>query len=438
MRTSLVVGFGLALCGVAIPPPARAQAPSCTFAAGALPSDTLPPGALHGSAIPIDHIVVLMQENRSYDHYFGKLRRKSGPPKGASNPDPLGGDLIKPFRQRRYCEVADLDHGWNGTHREWNNGEMNGFTLENVDPLDPSGSRTMGFYKRHDLPFYYKLYKTFAMSDQHFCSVLGPTFPNRYYLLAGTSFGHVDNTFPDLSGAEWTQRTIFNLLDEAQPPISWKIYFSDLPFAALFGYVRARLGTNAVSISQFAVDAAAGALPQVAFIDPSFVGEMENDEHPPTNIQLGQALVAGIINSAMTSPQWSRLALFLTYDEHGGFWDHVPPPAACIPDGTAPLISPTDFQAAFDRFGIRVPFVAVSPFARKRYVSHTPTDQTSILRFIETRFDLPALTQRDANADPLLELFDFGAPPFVKPPKLPAAVVDPVKQQECEALATSS
>src|SRR4029453_17189680 len=162
---------------------------------------------------------------------------------------------------------------------------------------------------------------------QHFCSVLGPTFPNRYYLLAGTSFGHVDNTLPDLSGAEWTQRTIFNLLDEAQPPISWKIYFSDLPFAALFGYVRARLGTNAVPINQFAVDAAAGALPQVAFIDPSFVGEMENDEHPPTNIQLGQALVAGIINSAMTSPQWSRLALFLTYDEHGGVLDHGPRPA---------------------------------------------------------------------------------------------------------------
>jgi phospholipase C len=418
--------------------PAHAQAPACTFGPGALPADTLPPGAPHGAQIPIDHIVVLMQENRSYDHYFGKLRKKSGPPRGSSNPDPLGGDPIRPFHQKHYCEVADLDHSWNGTHNEWNSGEMNGFTFENVDPEDPSGSRTMGFYKARDLPFYYKLYKKFAMSDRFFCSVLSQTFPNRYYLLAGTSFGHVNNAFPDLSGDEWTQRTIFNLLDEAEPPISWRIYYSDLPFAALFGYVRARLGTDAlVPISQFAVDAAAGTLPQVAFVDPSFVGEMENDEHPPSNVQLGQALIAGIINAAMASPQWGHLAIFLTYDEHGGYWDHVPPPAACLPDDIAPLISPTDYQAAFDRFGIRVPFVAVSPFSRKRYVSHTPRDHTSILRFIETRFDLPALTSRDANADPLLELFDFDDPPYLRPPRLPAAKIDPKKQAECEALAGS-
>ena len=134
----------------------------------------------------------------------------------------------------------------------------------------------------------------------------------------------------------------------------------------------------------------------------------------------------------VTSPLWSHTALFLTYDEHGGFWDHVPPPTACTPDGIAPLISPSDYQAQFDHFGIRVPFVAVSPYARKRYVSHTPTDQTSILRFIETRFDLPALTRRDANADPLLDLFDFAAPAFLKPPHLPPGNIDPKKQAECE------
>jgi phospholipase C len=380
-------------------------------------------------------VVVLMQENRSYDHYFGKLRRAEGPPAGASNPHPLGGDPIRPFHQKRYCETADLDHGWNGSHREWNGGAMDGFTAENVDPSDPTGSRTMGFYTRRDLRYYYKLYKTFAMSDRHFCSVLGPTFPNRYYLLAGTSFGRVNNTLPDFGGGEWTQRTVFNLLDEAQPPVSWKIYYSDLPFGAVFGYVRDRLGTNAAPIAQFAADAAAGTLPQVAFVDPSFLGETENDEHPPTNVQLGQALVASVIESVLASPLWSRTALFLTYDEHGGFWDHVPPPAACTPDDVAPLIAPTDYQAQFDRLGIRVPLVVVSPYARKRYVSHGPTDHTSILRFIETRFDLPALTRRDANADPLLDLFDFAAPPFVKPPKLPAAAIDPKKQAECEALA---
>jgi phospholipase C len=431
----LAAGLAFLVCLVADSPGARAQIPSCTFGPGALPVDTLAPGAPHGEQIPIDHIVVLMQENRSYDHYFGRLRRADGTPRGASNPDPLGGDPIRPFHQKHYCETADLDHGWNGTHREWNGGAMDGFTAENVHPTDPTGSRTMGFYKRNDLRYYYKLYKTFAMSDRHFCSVLGPTFPNRYYLLAGTSFGHVDNTLPDLSGSEWTQRTVFNLLDEAQPPVSWKIYYSDLPFGAIFGYARARLATNSAPIAQFAVDAAAGTLPQVAFVDPSFLGETENDEHPPTNIQLGQQLIASLIDAVMASPLWSRTALFLTYDEHGGYWDHVPPPAACTPDDIAPIIGPNDYQAAFDRFGIRVPFVAVSPYARKRYISHTPTDSTSILRFIETRFDLPALTRRDANADPLLELFDFAAPPFAKPPHLPVANVDPKRQAECEALA---
>jgi len=430
----VVAAFALLISLAAQPPAAVAQPPSCSFGPGALPADTLQPGAPHGAQIPIDHIVVLMQENRSYDHYFGRIRRADGTPRGASNPNPLGGAPIQPFHQKKYCETADLDHGWNGTHREWNNGLMDGFTAENVDPTDPTGSRTMGYYRRNDLRYYYKLYKTFAMSDQHFCSVLGPTFPNRYYLLAGTSFGHVNNAFPDLSGGEWTQPTIFNLLDAAQPPISWKIYYSDLPFGFLFGYVRDRAATNTAPIAQFAIDAAAGTLPQVAFVDPSFLGETENDEHPPTNIQLGQALVAGIIDSVVTSPLWSHTALFLTYDEHGGFWDHVPPPTACTPDGIAPLISPSDYQAQFDRFGIRVPFVAVSPYARKRYVSHTPTDQTSILRFIETRFDLPALTRRDANADPLLELFDFAAPAFLKPPHLPPANIDPKKQAECDAL----
>jgi phospholipase C len=435
MRRLVVAGLALLVSLAARPPGAGAQTPSCTFGPGALPADTLPPGAPHGSQIPIDHIVVLMQENRSYDHYFGRLRRGDGTPRGATNPNPLGGDRIRPFHQKRYCETADLDHGWNGTHREWNGGAMDGFTAENVDPSDPNGSRTMGFYTRGDLRYYYKLYKTFAMSDRHFCSVLGPTYPNRYYLLAGSSFGHVNNAFPDFGAGEWTQRTIFNLLDEAQPPVSWKIYYSDLPFGAIFGYVRDRLATNSAPIAQFAADAAAGNLPQVAFVDPSFLGDTENDEHPPSNVQLGQALAAGVIDAVMTSPLWSRTALFLTYDEHGGFWDHVPPPAACTPDAIAPMIAPSDYQAEFDRFGTRVPFVMVSPYARKRHVSHTPTDHTAILRFIETRFDLPALTRRDANADPLLDLFDFAAPPFLKPPHLPPATIDPKKQAECDALA---
>jgi phospholipase C len=408
---------------------ARAQAPACTFGPGALPADTLPPGGLHGDAIPIQHIVVMMQENRSYDHYFGRLRKIYGPPPGTTNPDPLGGAPIKPFHQTSYCEVADLDHSWSGTHREYDGGAMDGFTAENAVPADPSGKRAMGFYTRRDLPFYYKLFKRFATSDTYFCSVLSQTFPNRYYLLAGTSFGQIRNNF-----SSYSQRTIFNLMDEATPPVTWKVYYSDLPFAALFSYVFAKLNTPSVvamgtddATNPLLIDAANGTLPQVAYVDPSFIGEGENDEHPPTNIQRGQAFTAKIINAIMSGPAWSSTVIFLTYDEHGGYFDHVPPPAACLPDAIPPDLQAGDEPGAFDRYGIRVPMVAVSPFSKKAFVSHVTYDHTSILRFIENRFDLPALTNRDANADPMLDLFDFDNPPFVTPPRLPDAVINPRK-----------
>ncbi len=433
MRTILV---GAMIAVGLLATPARAQVPSCTFDAGALPVDTLPPGSLHGAAIPVQHIVVIMQENRSYDHYFGRLRRVYGPPKGTTNPDPLGGKPIKPFHEKVYCEVADLDHSWNATHRERDGGAMDGFTTENATAGDVHGYRTMGYYTRHDLPFYYKLFRSFATSDQYFCSVLGPTFPNRYYLLAGTSFGHVNNMFPNLSGPDWTQRTIFNDLDEASPPVSWKIYYSDLPFGALFGYVRARLGTNVVQMGNddasnpLLLDVQNDTLPQVAYVDPSFLGEGENDEHPPTNIQLGQAFTAKIINAIMNSPSWSSTVVFLTYDEHGGYFDHVPPPPACVPDGIPPGLNSGDEPGAFDNYGIRVPMVAVSPFSKRAFVSHHVYDHTSILRFIETRFDLPALSRRDANADPMLDLFDFADPPWATPRRLPEARIDP-NHPEC-------
>jgi phospholipase C len=409
--------------------------PSCTHAAGALPADTLPAGSPHGAQVPVDHIVVLMQENRSYDHYFGRLhgqgqRRSEAVPRNASNPDPGGGKAIRPFRQRRYCELADLAHSWNASHQEWDGGAMDGFTAANIDANDPSGRRTMGFYTKGDLPFYYKLYRTFAIGDRYFCSVLSSTFPNRFFLLAGTSFGHIRNDLPP-GGAEFSQRTIFNLLDEAG--VSWKVYYSLIPFALEFGYARNDRAANLVPIAQYFTDAAAGTLPQVAFVDPIFLGgpNTENDEHPPSNVQVGEEFAARVIGAAMGSPLWPHSALFLNYDEHGGFYDHVPPPPACVPDAIAPMREAGDVAGEFDRYGIRVPVVVVSPYARKHFVSHTVHDHTSVLRFIETRFDLPALTARDANADPMLEMFDFANPPFVKPPHLPPAPIRKKQRNQC-------
>ncbi|MFN8543748.1 MAG: alkaline phosphatase family protein [Candidatus Binatia bacterium] len=435
MRAALALFAALAAAAPAV----AEDSASCAFTAGALPAATLPAGAPHGAQIPIETIVVLMQENRSFDHYFGRLhrmgqRRAEGEPITASNPDPTGGATpIGPFHQTEACEVADLDHSWNGTHRSWNGGAMDGFTAVNVDPADATGSRTMGYHTRKELPFYYRLYRDWAIGDRFFSALLSQTFPNRLYLLAGTSFGHIRNDFPPLAD-DFAQRSIFNLLDEAG--VSWKVYYSDLPVALLFGYVRNTRRANVVPIASFFTDAQSGMLPQVAFVDPKFVGarNVENDEHPPANIQVGQRLVYDLISVVGRSPQWPHAAIFLTYDEHGGYYDHVPPPPACVPDAIPPLLESGDVPGAFDRYGIRVPAVVVSPYARRRFVSHTVHDHTSILRFIETRFDLPALTRRDANADPMLELFDF-AHQRTKPPRLgKAPALDATLAAHCDAL----
>ncbi len=411
------------------------QTPDCRFAAGALPADTLAPGGLHGAQIPIDHIVVLMQENRSFDHYFDQLFREGAPPERRlaplpPNPDPTGGPPIHPFLQTRLCDVADVSHSWNASHQQWNGGQNDGFAASNAVPQDPSGSRALGYYGGADLPFYYALYSTFSMSDRHFASLLGPTYPNRMFLLAGTSYGHVHNDFP--AGANEYSPSIFDRLTDAG--ISWKVYFGDLPFTSMFARVRQFGAERSVPTAEFYADAAAGTLPQVTFIEPKYFGgpNEESDEHPPANPQAGQAFVAQVVRALFDSPLWPHTALFLTYDEHGGYYDHVPPPPACVPGDRPPILHEGDVAADFDRYGFRVPFVLVSPYARPHYLSHRVQDHTSILRFIETRFDLPALTARDANADPLLDLFDFQSPAFLTPPVLPDATIDPVRAAQCD------
>ncbi len=434
VRVALVAVLLLCAPAHAEPPPA------CTFGPGDLPVKTLPPGTAHGGEIPIANIVVLMQENRSFDHYLGRLRGQKR--KNASNPDPTdpGGPPIRAFHETRYCEVADVNHTWNTTHREWNYGAMDGFTTENVHPADPTGRRAMGYYTRRDLPFYYKVYRTFAMGDRYFSSLLSQTTPNRLYLMAGTSFGHIRSDEPPTAD-DFAQRSVFNLLDEARPPVTWKLYVAARSSVAVkFAYVRNQRAANVAPIAQYFADASAGTLPQVAYVDLTFTDEpnVELDEHAPANVQVGEEFAARVIVALMKGPQWSHAALFLTYDEHGGFYDHVPPPRACEPDGILPILRQRDEPGRFDRYGIRVPAAVVSPFSRRHFVSHTVHDHTSILRFIETRFDLPALTARDANADPMLEFFDFAKARFKKPPRLPRAPIDPVRFAQCASATTST
>jgi phospholipase C len=385
----------------------------------------------HG--LPINHIVVLMQENRSADTYFSQLDTEGQPEYEAEpttgNPNPMDptGPPILPFHKNTYCEVDDLNHSWNGTHAEIDGGAMDGFTAANAIPEDPTGSRAMGYYDQTDLPFYYGLYNTFATADRYFASAPTQTYPNRLYLLAGTSFGHIRNDASNLPG-----RSIFNLLDEKS--ITWRIYASQLAFAYIFfSHVQAEASTHLFPISQYYTDLANGDLPDVAFVDPKVATapRLGNDEHPPSDVQVGQKFVADIVNALMNSPEWSSSAFFLTYDEHGGYYDHVAPPAAPVPDDIPPMLQPGDTPGAFDRYGPRVPAVVVSPYARPHFVSHVVHDHTSILRFIEYRYGLPALTNRDANADPMLEMFDFGNPQLAIPPSLPAATIDPTQLAAC-------
>jgi len=395
------------------------------------------------------------------------------------------GTPVVAFHDVSRCVVPDLAHSWLQVHLEANFNDPNATLLNSpndglvrvndaTDQPDngvetPTEDQTMGFYTHDDLPFYYDLAQKFAIDDRYFSSVLGPTLPNRFYLMAATSFGHVTTADPvPLGGYKPITGTIFDLLDSKQ--VSWADYFQN---GAQAGGFRQSGGAGTdphfFPVQDFLTAAAgssgAGEFPQVVFVDPGFSGPDENDDHPPTDIQRGQAFVSRVINAVRNGPYWKDSVIFIAYDEHGGFYDHVTPPrapqgSARTPDGISPgqcadlsnppasresggganCTSVADAQslcpalaqnsngpypencASFDQLGFRVPFLVVSPFAKPHYVSHTIADHTSLLAFIEERFLNDAasgtgagsrlhLTLRDQYADALMDLFDFDNAP---------------------------
>jgi phospholipase C len=494
----------------------------------------------HNAALQsLKHIIVVMQENHSFDNYFGALAYVPGGAYHAVNADrdrdhdgdrdgddrdnggcrpddhrcvdgltckvagdgtlsctnaniDAGAGKVFAFHDTNRCVKPDLDHGWVGTHHEANFDHPNaslrhfrgdGFVRQNdlTEQIDngnesPTEDETMGFHTQAELPFYYDLAQKFAISDRHFSSVLGPTFPNRSYSMAATSFGHVttNDEIPPLGGYKPLTGTIFDLLDAHA--VTWANYFQDVPAGGSF-----RLFTLTAHDPHFLpyalfraqVTGVPGvpALPQVSFVDPNFgffSRSAENDEHPPADIQRGQAFLSQLVNAVRNGPYWKDSIIFITYDEHGGFYDHVKPPRAPqggtrTPDGIAPgqcadaSFLPASAQpgggaqcstnqvnpagnsvataaqlcpafaanptgpfplacASFDQLSFRVPFIAVSPFAKPRYVSHAVSDHTSVLALIEKRFmvpfkrdgdDHPHLTRRDQFADTLEDMFDF-------------------------------
>lgn len=408
---------------------------ACEFNRGALAQSTLGREVPLGDDIPIDHFILLMMENRSFDHYFGQMPGVDGPPVGASNPDALGA-LVATHHESAYC-IRDVAHSWTDSHTQYNGGANDGFVVTN----DPSGERSLGYYDATDLPYYYDLYGTFAMSDRHFSSALSSTWTNRWFYTGASAFGRTFNaTLPEGFFAQHygdEPYDIFTLLDQSS--VSWRIYYSDVPWTVagypdyMYEYFYNPDGPMR-RLEQLYRDLEAGDMPSVTYIDPSyFAGVEQTDEHPPANPQFGQAFVSELVDAVMHSPLWRRTALVITYDEHGGYYDHVAPPSACIPDDLAPTDSNGVPRAeAYDRLGFRVPLVVVSPFARRHYVSHQVTDHTSILRLVESRFGLGALTRRDANAWPMTDMFDFAHPNF-EVPALASTTIDPAKLADCHA-----
>jgi phospholipase C len=387
------------------------QRDSCTFKAGSSAVDTLGVPEATRAGLPIKHVIVLMKENRSFDHLFGQLSVSTQPqaepvPATFANLDATGAS-VPPFHLPATCWPYDPHHQWTDMHAQVDGGKMDGFVTNaaaNNDPYPPLGQTlpptdghfVMGYYDQADLPFYYWLAGNFALADRYFASVQSGTWANRDYLVAATSNGTKDTeTDPQLAGVP----LIFDELDTAN--VSWQVYTND--FAPLEFSVSWTNRKPWGKVDDVFTALAAGTLPQVAFVDAttSFTPP-ETDEHPPADVQLGEDWTRTLVAAVVASPLWSSSVLFYTYDEAGGYADHVPPPSSCAPSAD---------QAEFTELGVRVPLIAISPYAKRQYVSHTVHQHTSILRFIELLYGVPALTARDANSDALLDLFDFCATP---------------------------
>jgi phospholipase C len=399
---------------------------ACTYGPGLLARDTLPAGYPTGDELPIKHIVLLMQENRSFDHYFARsnIPGINVAPADASNPDG-NGNTVSMFPCTNYC-MDGGNHGWDAEHANLDSGKNDGFVITN------SSNVPMCYYDQTQMNYYYALAKTFAFSDSHFCSVLGPTWPNRMYFMAATSWGITVGTAQPTGGLDPDGKpyvTLFSELDHAG--VDWRDYTEDLPTVLIVPntYEPAHIRQQ----SQFAADVANGDLAPVTMVEMSDLqGPLSADEGPPGDPELGQAFTGGVISTIMNSPFWKDTVIFLTYDENGGMYDHVVPPAACEPDDIPPGLGAAGatYPAKFNQYGFRVPFFAVSAYAKRGYISHQIGDHTAITRFVEATFNLPAMTKRDANALPPYDMFDFDHPDF-SIPDLPTVVVNQEALWQC-------
>ena len=409
---------------------------------------------------PIKHIIVMLQENRTFDNYFGALGDYRAARVTGASPDDVDGfdpntalrtktgKLVRPYHYQTQC-MEGLTFAWNESHADvdlqapatfmdsdFSKAKflMDRFTQTlNLTTKDPDGTRQMGYYDERDLPYYYELATQFATSDRFYSSVPTNTLPNRMYMFTGTSFGNVGPATPPSGG--WPQKTIFRALNDAG--VSWRYYYqdADIYLADFADYYRPEIKPKVYKIDNwFSVLASPTAdrdLPQVVFIERA--GSTGLDEHPDNNIQKGAASVQKIISALMNSAAWQSSVFILSYDEGGGLYDHVPPFQVAEPDAIAPILKSGDVKARFNLSGFRVPVMVVSPWVQPHLVSHVPREHTSILKFIETRFNVHPLTKRDASADDMSEFFDFTQPTWLTPPPLPIQPIDGLCDSSREA-----
>jgi len=389
----------------------------------------------------LKHIIFFVQENRSFDHYFGMLGQYKASLGLANDIDGLDlsaalpntqGQPVHPYHFQTVC-TEDLSPSWNEGHTDVDGGKMDGFLRTSTSvpsTIDPTGTRAMGYYDQTELPFYYELAARYATSDRWFSPLLSNTIPNRMYLFTATSFGNIIPASPPSGG--FTQPTIFDHLDQAG--VSWRYYYQDGPTSAFIQQFSTykRDAAKVVSITSFATDVKnESTLPSVIFIERA--GSSGRDEHVDANTQIGAADSAGIINTFIKSPSYANSAFILTYDEEGGLYEHVPPAREVKPDTIAPKLRSGDKISDFFQSGLRVPMIVISPWVKPSFVSHTSRDYTSILRLIEDAFNVKPLTLRDANADNMMEFFDFSAGPrLLTPPPLPTQPTNGVCNNKLE------
>jgi len=377
-------------------------------------------GGNNDGPVGITTYVYLMLENRSYDHVLGARALQGlggdGLRAGMSNPDmagqPIAAFMAPPDHNTAVATVCDPDppHGWDAAHASFDGGTNDGFVRQHQLVHGPTAIEPMKYLTSDHMPITWALADAYTSCDRWFCSVMGPTLPNRAYWHAGTSFGQVTNNEILDTFATVPVPTIYNLLEDKG--VDWAYYYGNVAVVSLLGNpgpyhvelgptdgtgrIR-RFGDAKLGAGQFFKDAAAGVLPPVVYIDPAFGS---NDDHPPVHPILGQELIASIYTALARSPQWKNILFVVTYDENGGYFDHVPPPTT-TDDTLAKFGVP-----GFEQMGFRVPALVMGPYAKQGYVSSVVRDHTSALKHLQTAFGLGSLNPRVDAATDLGECID--------------------------------